>query len=66
MSTLQRIIRGHEPGETVTVEVMRYGTKKTFRVKLAEAPSEATVASREGAEDSAAPVSGDLLRQDRR
>ena len=39
VSTLQRIIRGHEPGETVTVDVMRYGTKKTFRVKLAEAPN---------------------------
>ena len=58
VSTLQRIIRGHEPGETVTVDVMRYGTKKTFRVKLAEAPSESTVAAREGAEDSATPASG--------
>jgi len=58
VSTLQRIIRGHEPGETVTVEVMRYGTKKTFRVKLAEAPSEATIAARAGAEDRAAPTTG--------
>jgi serine protease Do len=57
VSTLQRIIRGHEPGETVTVEVMRYGTKKTFRVKLAEAPSETSVAARES-DDSVAPVSG--------
>ena len=58
VSTLQRIIRGHEPGETVTVEVMRYGTKKTFRVKLAEAPTDAQVAAREGQEDTAAPVTG--------
>ena len=58
VSTLQRIIRGHEPGETVTVEVMRYGTKKTFRVKLAEAPSETAVAARESEDDSAAPASG--------
>jgi len=58
VSTLQRIIRGHEPGETVTVEVMRYGTKKTFRVKLAEAPSETSVAARESEDDSVAPVSG--------
>jgi serine protease Do len=57
VSTLQRIIRGHEPGERVTVEVMRYGTKKTFRVKLAEAPSETSVAARES-DDSVAPVSG--------
>ena len=56
VSTLQRIIRGHEPGETVTLEVMRYGEKKTFRVKLAEAPTEPSVASRERNEDSAAPA----------
>jgi len=58
VSTLQRIIRGHEPGETVTVEVMRYGTKKTFRVKLAEAPSESSVASRDNNDDASAPAGG--------
>ena len=51
VSTLQRIIRGHEPGETVTVDVMRYGTKKTFKVKLAEAPNKPTVASRDNDDD---------------
>jgi serine protease Do len=40
-STLQRIIRSHAPGETVELEVMRYGDRKTYRVKLVEAPSEA-------------------------
>jgi serine protease Do len=45
MSTMQRIVRGHKPGETVTFDVMRFGAKKSFRVKLAEAPSEAQVAS---------------------
>ena len=55
VSTLQRIIRGHEPGETVTVDVMRYGTKKTFKVKLAEAPSNAAVASRDNDDDNANP-----------
>ena len=58
VSTLQRIIRGHEPGETVTVDVMRFGSKKTFRVKLAEAPSENAVATRENDNDSAAPAGG--------
>jgi len=53
VSTLQRIIRGHEPGETVTVDVMRYGTKKTFKVKLAEAPNKSTVASRDNDDDNA-------------
>ncbi len=36
VSTLQRIIRSHEPGETVSLEVMRYGTRKTFNVRLGE------------------------------
>ena len=38
VSTLQRIVRSHKPGETVTFEAMRFGVRKTFRVKLAEAP----------------------------
>ena len=38
VSTLQRIVRTHKPGETVTFDVMRFGAKKSFRVKLAEAP----------------------------
>jgi len=58
VSTLQRIIRGHEPGETVTVDVMRYGTKKTFRVKLGKAPTEKDVASRDSDGDSTSPNGG--------
>jgi len=46
VSTLQRIIRSHEPGETVQIEAYRFGTKKTFNVKLGEASdSVARVAS---------------------
>jgi len=56
VSTLQRIVRSHEPGETIPVEVMRYGSKKTYRIKLAEAPTEAGVASRDSDEDSTAPA----------
>lgn len=37
VSTLQRIVRNHNPGETIEVEAMRYGQRKTFRVKLMEA-----------------------------
>ena len=37
-STLQRIIRGFQPGQTVDVEVMRFGQEKTFKVTLAAAP----------------------------
>ena len=58
VSTLQRIIRSHAPGETVTVDVMRYGQKKTFRVKLIEAEPETAVAARERDDDRTAPTGG--------
>ena len=46
VSTLQRQVRMHQPGENIEVEVVRYGERKTFRIKLAEAPGEtAQVAS---------------------
>jgi serine protease Do len=45
---LQRIIRAKKPGDVVSVDVMRFGDKKTFRVKLAEAPADGpTVVTRE-------------------
>jgi len=48
VSTLQRIIRGFKPGETVDIEVMRFGQKKTLHVKLGEPATEPTaVASNE-------------------
>ena len=47
VSTLQRIIRGHQPGEVVELEGVRYGERKSFRVKLGEANEEvAAVPSR--------------------
>jgi serine protease Do len=46
VSTLQRMIRAHQPGDVVELEAVRYGERKTFKVKLAEAPTEeASVAS---------------------
>jgi len=36
VSTLQRIVRNHQPGENVQLEVMRYGQKKSVSVKLTE------------------------------
>ena len=45
VSTLQRIVRNHNPGETIDVEAMRYGQRKTFRVKLMEAPTDQEVAT---------------------
>jgi serine protease Do len=37
---LQRIVRTHAPGETVELQVVRFGTRHTFRVRLTEAPSQ--------------------------
>jgi serine protease Do len=44
VSTLQRVIRGYEPGQSVKLDVMRFGDSKTITIKLAEAPSDPTVA----------------------
>jgi serine protease Do len=44
MGTLQRIVRAKKPGDVVSVDVMRFGEKKSFRVKLMEAPNEAVAA----------------------
>jgi serine protease Do len=50
LSALQRIVRTYKPGETVGVDVVRFGTRRSFRVRLAEAPSddEQEVASASG------------------
>jgi serine protease Do len=45
VSTLQRIVRNHAPGENVEIEVMRYGQKKSFRVRLQELEESARVAT---------------------
>ena len=45
VNTLQRIVRNHNPGETIEIEVMRYGQRKNFRVTLMEAPSDQQVAT---------------------
>ncbi|HEX6533344.1 MAG TPA: trypsin-like peptidase domain-containing protein [Gemmatimonadaceae bacterium] len=39
VSTLQRLLLGYQPGETITVDVMRFGQKHTAKVKLGEAPT---------------------------
>ena len=57
VSTLQRIVRGHKPGETVTVDVMRFGEKKSFKVRLMEAPRDPTEVADAGGSDDAEPVS---------
>lgn len=44
VSSLQRTVRNFAPGETIKIEVMRYGTAKSFNVKLGEAPGSEEVA----------------------
>jgi serine protease Do len=46
VASLQRIVRGFEPGQRIQVEVMRFGERKTLTVQLTEAPAETQVASR--------------------
>ena len=60
VSTLQRVVRGYRPGQTVNVDVVRFGTRRSFRVRLAEAPSdEQEVASRSGSGAETRPTGGD-------
>jgi serine protease Do len=48
VGTLQRVIRTFKPGQTVSLEVMRFGDRKTLNVKLGEPPADraSDVASR--------------------
>ncbi len=45
VGTLQRIVRMKKPGDVVAVDVMRFGDRKSYKVKLAEAPSDTPVAT---------------------
>ena len=65
VAQLQRLIRNHKPGDVVTVDVMRFGAKKSFKVKLIEAPTEQQIASAQAQDDAEggadAPASYDKL-----
>jgi serine protease Do len=76
VASLQRIVRGFEPGQRVQVEVMRFGERKTYTVQLAEAPQETQVAARGSSDDtenasvsnvklgiSVEPIPAELARQ---
>ncbi|MEJ7809049.1 MAG: Do family serine endopeptidase [Gemmatimonadaceae bacterium] len=78
VSTLQRFVRSLEPGRTIPVEVLRFGTRKTFQVRLREAASEEQVASAAERQDTLVrspaydklgiaiePLSSDVVRQAR-
>ena len=45
VSALQRIVRSHNPGDAIDIEVMRYGQRKKFRVTLMEANQDRQIAT---------------------
>jgi serine protease Do len=57
VSTLQRVIRGFKPGETVRLDVMRFGDKKTLNVKLGEPPADRATDVASADESGRQPVS---------
>ena len=57
-STLQRIVRTHEPGDEVTFEDVRYGTHRTLRVRLAAAPGDDGAVTAASGDDSDTPAEG--------
>jgi len=56
VSTLQRVIRGFKPGQTVAIDVMRFGDKKTLNVKLGEPPADRTSDVASAEDDSRQPA----------
>ena len=67
VSELQRIIRGFKPGDVVDVDVMRFGEKKSFKVRLGEPPADTDnqVAANERGGRSVEPASGATRSYDR-
>jgi serine protease Do len=49
------VIRGFKPGDVVDVDVMRFGQKKTFKVKLAEPADDPTTVAQNDEDDTPAP-----------
>ena len=45
MGALQRVIRGHKPGDNVNLDIMRFGSRKSIRVKLTRAPEDTELAA---------------------
>ena len=65
VSELQRIIRGFKPGDVVDIEVMRYGQRRTFKVRLGEPPAEADQRIAQGNRRTLEPVAADERSYDR-
>ena len=56
VNSLQRIIREYRVGQTAKVEVMRFGQRKEFNVKLTSARPDSAITPDAGSELSAEPV----------
>ena len=63
VSTLQRIIRGHKPGDVVTLDVMRFGERKSFKVKLIEAQDQSQVATADDQDSETQPAAATESRR---
>jgi serine protease Do len=61
VSDLQRLIFGYHPGQTIPVDVMRFGTKRTLQLTLGEPPAAATLATTSSGDESGAGVASARL-----
>jgi serine protease Do len=61
VSDMQRLIFGYKPGQSIPIDIMRYGAKKTMDLTLGEPPAPAQLASGAGGEESAAGVASRRL-----
>jgi len=57
VSTLQRVIRNFKPGQSVSLDVMRFGDKKSLNVKLGEPPVDRSSDVASANEDGRQPAS---------
>ena len=65
ISELQRVIRGHKPGDIVEIEAMRFRERKSFRVRLAEPPRAADEQVATSDRPDAEPVRSDARSNER-
>lgn len=70
VATLQRMLLDFQPGQTVSVDVQRFGNKHTVKVPLGEPPNESETVARGGGETGGAklgigvaPVTSDVAQQ---
>jgi serine protease Do len=60
---LQRMVATHQPGETITLDIIRAGERRRVRVRLAEAPTEPEQRAQREVTAPVQPVRNDVARQ---